>query len=193
MTLKPWTKLGRSEWQVTRIFTLFAERWVSPRTGQEHKFAVIDSPDWVNVVALDTAGRLILIRQFRFGIGAFTLEVPGGMVDPQEDPRETAGRELREETGYRAGSIVDLGFIYPNPAIQNNKAHMFLAQDCVLEGAPELDAGEDIEIALHSLDEALSALRTGVISHALVAVALQRFLLHREGQLALERDATRPM
>ena len=188
MTLKPWTKLGRSELLVTRIFTLFAERWVSPRTGQEHTFAVIDSPDWVNVVALDTEGQLILIRQYRFGTAAVTLEVPGGMVDPQEDPRETAVRELREETGYRAGSIVDLGFIYPNPAIQNNKAHMFLAQDCVFEGEPELDSGEDIEIALHSLEDATLALRRGEISHALVAVALQRFLLHREGKLALGRN-----
>jgi 8-oxo-dGTP pyrophosphatase MutT (NUDIX family) len=185
MTLKPWTKLGRSELLVTRIFTLFAERWVSPRTGNEHVFSVIDSPDWVNVVAFDTQGQLILIRQFRFGTGAFTLEVPGGMVDPGEDPRKTAERELREETGYRAGSIADLGFIYPNPAIQNNKAHMFLAEGCVLEGAAELDAGEDIEIALYSLEQALRALQTGEISHALVAVALQRFLLHREGKLAL--------
>ncbi len=185
MPLKPWTKLGRSELLVTRIFTLFAERWISPRTGQEHTFAVIDSPDWVNVVALDTAGQLILIRQFRFGTAEVTLEVPGGMVDPEEEPKATAVRELREETGYRAGSIVSLGFIYPNPAIQNNKAHMFLAQDCVFEGAPELDAGQDIEIALYWLQEATHAIRSGAISHALVAVALQRFLLHREGNLAL--------
>jgi ADP-ribose pyrophosphatase len=185
MTLKPWTKLGRREWQVTRIFTLFSERWVSPRTGLEHDFAVIESPDWVNVVALDGAGQLILIRQFRFGIGSFTLEVPGGMVDPGEDPRVTAARELREETGYRAGSIVDLGFIYPNPAIQNNKAHMFLAEGCVFEGPPKLDPGEDIEIALYSQEAAREALRTGVISHALVAVVLQRFWLLRQGELQL--------
>ncbi|MFT3927350.1 MAG: NUDIX hydrolase [Myxococcales bacterium] len=185
MALKPWTKLGRSEMLVTRIFKLFAERWVSPRTGQEHTFSVIDSPDWVNVVAFDTAGQLILIRQFRFGTGAFTLEVPGGMVDLGEDPRVTAGRELREETGYRASSIVDLGFIYPNPAIQNNKAHMFLAEGCVFEGAAQLDAGEDIEIALYPLDAALAALECGEISHALVAVALQRFSMHREGRLRL--------
>jgi len=185
MALKPWTKLGRSDLLVTRIFKLYAERWVSPRTGNEHTFSVIDSPDWVNVVAFDTQGRLILIRQFRFGTGSFTLEVPGGMVDPGEDPRVTAERELREETGYRAGSIVDLGFIYPNPAIQNNKAHMFLAENCVLEGAAQLDAGEDIEIALYSLDAGLAALASGEISHALVAVALQRFSMHREGKLRL--------
>jgi ADP-ribose pyrophosphatase len=188
MPLKPWTKLGRHELLTTRIFKLFAERWVSPRTEQEHTFSVIDAPDWVNVVALDTEQRLILIRQFRFGTGEFTLEVPGGMVDPGEDPRVTAGRELREETGYQAASIVDLGFIYPNPAIQNNRAHMFLAEGCVLAGAPQLDPGEDIEIALSSVDEALHKLQNGEISHALVAVALQRFLLHREGKLSLRAD-----
>jgi 8-oxo-dGTP pyrophosphatase MutT (NUDIX family) len=183
MPLKPWTRLGRHDLLETRIFKLFAERWVSPRTGEEHTFSVISSRDFTNVVALDRAGQLILVRQFRFGTGEFTIEVPGGMVDPGEHPRDTAARELREETGYHAGRIVDLGFAYPNPAIQDNKVHMFLMYDCERLGEPELDAGEDIELFLCSPEQAERMVESGEISHALVAVALQRMRFHLDNRL----------
>jgi 8-oxo-dGTP pyrophosphatase MutT (NUDIX family) len=107
------------------------------------------------------------------------------MVDPDEDPCRTALRELREETGYRGGRVTALGSIHPNPAIQNNRAHMFLVEDCEREGELVLDAGEDIEVVVMPLPEVLSLLESGGISHALVAVALQRFLMLREGRLSL--------
>ena len=84
--LQPWTLLDQSLLQQTRIFRLNAERWRSPRTGQEHVFTNVAAPDWVNVVAIDTEDRMLLVRQFRFGTRAFTLEVPGGMCDPDEAP-----------------------------------------------------------------------------------------------------------
>jgi len=71
--LKPWTFISQSLLVETRIFRLLAERWRSPRTGDEHVFSNVDSPDWVNVVALDSEGQMLLIRQFRFGTRAFTL------------------------------------------------------------------------------------------------------------------------
>ena len=66
--------LGQELVAETRIFRLLAERWRSPRTGEEHVFSSIDSPDWVNVVATDVAGRMLMIRQFRFGRREFTLD-----------------------------------------------------------------------------------------------------------------------
>lgn len=185
MTLKPWPSRGRELLAETRIYKVFLERFVSPRTGVEDRYSVIDSPDWVNVVALDTLGNLIMIRQFRFGTAQITLEVPGGMVDPNEHPRVTAERELREETGYRCKKITDLGSIEPNPAIQNNRAHMFLAEGCEREGELVLDEGEDIEVVPMPVAEVFELLHTGGITHALVAVALQRFALHRAGELRL--------
>ncbi len=184
-TLKPWVSLGRELLAETRIYRVFMQTFRSPRTGLENRYSVIDSPDWVNVVALDKLGNMIMIRQFRFGTGEITLEVPGGMVDPGEQPSLTAERELREETGYRCERLTNLGFIEPNPAILNNRAHMFLAEGCEQVGELALDEGEDIEVVPMPLAEVFERLHTGDICHALVAVALQRFELLRSGKLNL--------
>ncbi len=185
MALKPWTLLGQSLVTETRIFRLFAERWRSPRTGEEHVFTNIAAPAWVNVVATDTSGRMVMIRQFRFGTRQFTLEVAGGMCDPGEDPAQAAARELREETGYAGKRVVDLGYCEPNPAIFDNRAYMFLIEECELAGELALDPGEDIEVVALPIDEVMEQLYSGEIAHALVAVALHRFDLYRRGLLRL--------
>lgn len=198
--LNPWSFVSREELVETRIFGLFRELWKSPRTGVEHPFSIVHSPDWVNVVALDRADNLLMIRQYRFGTQRFTLEVPGGMVDPDEDPRITAARELREETGYDAESFVELGSCEPNPAIFNNRCHMFLAEGCTPAGELLLDPGEDIEVVPMPIDEVMAMLEEGQIKHALVEVALSRFDLYRRGRLRLSastrlnaaNDGTKP-
>ena len=191
MALSPWIFLDQELVAETRIFRLIAERWRSPRTGIEHTFSNIDSVDFVNVVAIDTDNRMLMIRQFRFGTREFTLEVAGGMSEPGEDPEQTAVRELREETGYVGKSVVYLGYCEPNPAIFNNRAHMFLIEGCERSGELVLDPGEDIEVVPMPVDEVMDLLNTGSIVHALVAVALQRFDLHRRGLLRLSAS-TRP-
>jgi ADP-ribose pyrophosphatase len=185
VALGDWTLLDKTLALQTRIFKVLLARYRMPRTGQENVFSVVDSPDWVNVVAIDKHQNAILIRQFRVGTGAFTLEVPGGMVDPGEHPRATAERELYEESGYRAERLIDLGFIEPNPAIFNNRAHMFLAEGCEHVGAQVLDEGEDIEVVPMPVAEVLRMLHSGQITHALVSVALSRYELYAAGKLSL--------
>jgi len=190
MALLDWTLLDKAIALETRIFKVLLARYRMPRTGQESTFSIVESPDWVNVVAVDKQDNLILIRQFRVGTGSFTLEVPGGMVDPGEQPLAAAERELYEESGYRAERFIDLGYVEPNPAIFNNRAHMFLAEGCVQVGAQVLDDGEDIEVVLIPAAEALRMLHSGRITHALVAVALSRYELYSAGLLDLD-DSTR--
>jgi ADP-ribose pyrophosphatase len=185
-SLKPWTLLEKQLAFQARIFRVVLARWLLPRTQTEQTFTVIESPDFVNVVALDTEGNFVMIRQFRLGTERFTLETPGGMVDPGEHPRDTAERELYEESGYRPERITSLGHIEPNPAIFNNRAHLFLAEGCARVGSQVLDEGEDIEVLALPHAEVLAMLYDGRIRHALTAMALHRYLLHKAGLLVLD-------
>src|SRR5690606_30589787 len=97
----------------------------------QHPYHRINCPDWVNILPITASGDAVLICQSRAGNFRNTLEIPGGVVDPHEkDLTQTALRELEEETGYTTSRVLPLAAINPNPAIQTNKLHMFLALDC---------------------------------------------------------------
>jgi 8-oxo-dGTP pyrophosphatase MutT (NUDIX family) len=137
---------------------------------------VLDTPDWVNVVALDRqpdsgSASVVMVRQWRFGIAAATLEIPGGMVDSGEAARDAAERELYEETGYRARSWRQIGQVEPNPALFNNLCLTFLAEDLEQLGAPAGDGDEEIEVVRVPLPEIPARISSGEIGHALVIAA----------------------
>lgn len=158
---------------------LFRPRWDRlrhPRTGQEFDRLVLETPDWVNVVALTAERRLVCVHQFRFGSGAVTLEIPGGMVDEGERHEEAARRELQEETGFTSRHWRYLGAVEPNPAFHDNLCHHWLAEDCERTHEQGLDAGEDIEIEAVPLDLVRSMITRGEIRHSLVISALSRVI-----------------
>lgn len=144
------------------------------RAGQPHSFYVIDSPDWVNVVAITTGGDVVLARQYRQGVERITLEVPGGLVDPGEEALQAAKRELLEETGYASDTWIHLGTTAPNPAIQSNRLDTYLALEATAIRPPEFDSTEHITLKLVSFSESLAMISSGAIDHALVIVALHR-------------------
>jgi ADP-ribose pyrophosphatase len=148
---------------------------VETREGTR-KYFRLRLPDWVNVACRTTDGRWVLIRQHRWGIDQGTLEVPGGVVEPGEDAGVAGLRELVEETGYGGGALESLGWVHPNPAIQDNRCHLFLLRDAVRIAEPHLDPGEDIEVTLLTTDEVRAALASGAITHALAALSLTRAL-----------------
>ena len=180
---RPWPRVASRTLADYRIFKLREDRCVSPRTGAEHPLLVLDTPDWVNVIALTTEERVVFIRQYRFGRGEVTLEIPGGMVDPGESPADAAARELAEETGYAAARWTPLGAIDPNPAILSNRCHTFLGEGCRRVGEARLDEKEDIAVEEIALADTARLLGDGTITHALVAVAFQKLDLHRRGLL----------
>jgi ADP-ribose pyrophosphatase len=178
---KPWKKLSSALRSDHRIFKIVAEDFESPRTGKHLDATILVAPDWVNVVALTDDARCVLVRQYRFGTDVVTLEVPGGIIDPGEQPLAAAARELREETGYIAKRWTSLGSIAPNPAFERNRLYSFLAEGCELAGALEQDPLEDIEVVLVELAGIDRLLARGELDHALVAVAFQKLALHRQG------------
>lgn len=145
-----------------------------PQTGEVMKRIVLESVDWVNVVALTPDEQSVMIRQFRFGVGYTTLEVPGGMIDPGETPLAAAQRELKEETGYAGGSWHYLGAVEPNPAFHDHLCHHYLARDVERAGAQALTGGEAIRVELMPEGAVRHAVQAGELKHALALSALSR-------------------
>jgi 8-oxo-dGTP pyrophosphatase MutT (NUDIX family) len=167
-----WSLLGSRYLSDHRIFQIRHDLYRFEPAGVEREFVVIESPDWVNVVPLTEDGQVVLIRQYRHGIRAVSLEIPGGIIDPNESPLAAAVRELSEETGYVAERVRMLGRVRPNPAVQNNYQYMFLAEGCRRRSAPHPDPFEQIEVVVRPADEIPELVRREEICHSLAINAL---------------------
>lgn len=178
---RAWERVSSEPGPDLIVFRSRFDRMTHPVSGKELDRLVLESTDWVNVVALTEEGRIVVVRQYRFGTEVVTTEVPGGLIDPGESHEESAKRELLEETGYASDHWSYLGNVDPNPAVQTNRMHHWLAKGCRLVAEQELDPGEDIEVATLSEEEMRAAVASGEIRHALVLTALHRvFDLRKE-------------
>jgi 8-oxo-dGTP pyrophosphatase MutT (NUDIX family) len=179
---RPWPRLRRGLEHDFKVLKVRQDVVADPRTGHEHPRVRLECDDWVNVLALTAQDELILIRQYRFGTEAVTLEIPGGVIEPGEDPALAAARELEEETGYVAGRVEPLGSVHPNPALQGNRCHSFLALDCVKQHAGRQDEGEDILVQLYPRADVPRLILEGQITHSLVVVAFYLERLRAEAK-----------
>ncbi|MFA5264180.1 MAG: NUDIX hydrolase [Opitutaceae bacterium] len=174
---------GPSRWErglsrvihATKILDLCGTFYRHPVRGTQREFVTLNARDWVNVVALTTEARIVLVRQFRFGIDDLSLEVPGGVIEAGEDPVAAGVRELAEETGYVGHSAQLLGSVYPNPAIQNNRCHIVLVESASCRQPLDWDADEELEVSTVMIEEALRLASTGGITHSLSLCALMLF------------------
>jgi 8-oxo-dGTP pyrophosphatase MutT (NUDIX family) len=180
--IKPWKTIRSTPVGDFRIFKIRTDTCVNPRTGREHELFILDSVNWVNVIAVTPDQQLVMVEQYRHGSATVELEIPGGMMDPHEtDPVATAVRELREETGYAGKNARVLGRVHSNPAILSNVTYTVLIENCRLEHGLELDHGEDLETRLMPVAEIPKLVADEKIGHSLVVVALYHFDLWQRG------------
>jgi ADP-ribose diphosphatase len=169
-----WVREGERTLASTKVLDLLGVRFRRASGGAEKEFVVIHAPDWVNVIALTPDGKLVLVRQFRFGSNTLSLELPGGMIEEGEDPVAAGVRELAEETGY-GGKASLLGSVSPNPAIQDNLCHFVLVDGAVPAGPMNWDDDEEIEVSTAPVAQVLEWARSGGIAHSLSVAALMFF------------------
>jgi ADP-ribose pyrophosphatase len=176
--LLPWEKLS-SEYLYNDTWFTFRKDRVKKGSGKEmYPYYVLEYSNWVNVFPVTTDGKVILQKQYRYGLGQFSIEIPGGVMDPHEtDPMEAAKRELLEETGYSCGKIIQTSIISPNPATSNNLTYGFLATDCTLTHIPSFDENEELEVMLASIEEVKELIRENKIIQSLHVTSMMYALM----------------
>jgi 8-oxo-dGTP pyrophosphatase MutT (NUDIX family) len=167
-----WPLLAEEAVLATPVFEVRRHWFRSPKDGRDKPFTILGCPDWVQVLALTPDRRVLLVRQFRHGTRRVSLELPGGVIEPGQTPEEAGRRELREETGYAADNFRQLAAFRPNPAIQNNTAYVFAAENARLSGPTEFDENEDLDLVLIPVAELRDLVLAGTVDHVIMAASI---------------------
>ncbi len=174
-------------WQLSESHYLLKDTWatirvdtcIKPDSHVVTPYYVYEFPDWVTALALTQDGKVILEKQYRHALGVTMFEIPGGCVDKSDPSLEYAiARELREETGYVFDQFHYLGKTSANPSTNTNLMHMFVAYNGVQSAEQELDAGEDLEVLLVTMDELLAMFKRGDFVQSMHVTAICYGLMH---------------
>jgi 8-oxo-dGTP pyrophosphatase MutT (NUDIX family) len=175
-----WKEENRKKVFDSKIFSVCESYCLSPNPDKEklQVFTVIDASDWAIVIPVINSPQgkqFLMVWQWRHGSKCLSLEFPGGVFEPGENPEEAAARELYEETGYNPQKIKKIGEFSPNPAIMSNKVHFFLAEDLINTGKQNLDEDEYVEVVLVDEDEVIQGMGKPPYVHALMGTALSLY------------------
>ena len=167
-----WTIVQDEVYANCRIFEVHKRKMVRDSDQKEGDFYVIDSNDWVNVLALTSNQEIILVRQFRYGTQNYSLEPPGGVIEKGEDPIFAGKRELLEETGFSGTNPKLIGSVFPNSAIMSNRCHFVMLSDVEKHSDVSVDPHEELETILVPISELGNLVKSGEISHSIALNAI---------------------
>lgn len=182
-----------NEWKQISSKYIIKESWFSLRSDKVLKgngqpmdpYYVLEYSDWVNVFPVTREGKVVMVKQYRYGLQTFSLELPGGIMDPHEtNPEEAAKRELLEETGLSCGKIEQVAVVATNPATQSNRLYCYLATDCVKTHELTHDENEEMEIFELEIDELIQLLRENKIIQSL-HVCSMIYALQKLGKISI--------
>ena len=163
------------KWKVLESEYLHKEPWLTVRKDKCElpngktvpAFYVNEYPEWVNALALTNDGKVVMVKQYRHGIGNVGIELPGGVAEKGESMEVACRRELMEETGYEFEKLEYLGKVCANPSTTNNYMHMFLAMGGKKVAEQQLDDTEDVEVLFCTIDELKELIRENKIVQSL--------------------------
>jgi ADP-ribose pyrophosphatase len=179
------------KWKILSSEYLFNDLWFTVRKDKcetpggkiVEPYYVYEFPTWAAAVPVTEDGKIVMIRQYRHGLGETGIELPGGCVDDTDNNlQDGMARELLEETGYSFSSYTYLGRISPNPSANSNLLHMYLATGGKKVAAQQLDENEEIEVLLLTIDEVKQLLRDNKIVQAM-HVSCILYALEKLGEL----------
>jgi ADP-ribose pyrophosphatase len=169
-----------------KLFTVVDEVAHDP-SGFEIRRSIVRHPGSAVMLAIDAAGRMLLVKQFRLPAEQDLWELPAGRVDPGESPLDAAKRELREETGYAAKTWTKLASFWASPGYVAEKMDIYQATD-LTEGKQEPMEDERIEIRWFTAQEICEWIRTGKIQDAKTMIG---YFMWRDREAQLASPATR--
>jgi ADP-ribose pyrophosphatase len=168
------------------LFQLRRERFRSRQSDKVHDYYVMHLADAVNVIALTPDDQVLLVSQFRAGSGEDSLETPGGLLDPGEDPCAAGARELLEETGHAGDPAILVCQAFANPSIMTSRTATILITNAVPVAELKPDSGEELTIQLAPVATIPHLIRTSRINHALTVMGLLWWLNTRPGAILAE-------
>jgi len=144
------------------------------------KREIVEHPGGVAIIPITKDNSIVLVKQYRKAVERFLLEIPAGKLEVNEEPRETAIRELEEETGFKANKLEYVLEFYTSPGFSNEKIYLFLATD-LIEGEQSLDSGEFIKSEEFNIDDLVKMVERGEIldSKTIIGILLAKKHLDR--------------
>ena len=171
------------------LFKLRRERYRSRKSGRSHDYYVLRLTDAVNVVAVTPDRRILLVEQFRAGSGRDSLETPGGLLNPGEDPLSAGARELLEETGYAGDPPTVVSKVWSNPSLLSSRSTSILIENARPVAPTAFDEHEELSLRLVPEAEIPAMIADGRIDHALAVVGLLAWMARRDDSAENRRSS----